>query len=72
MKSMVILEPQCEGGFTAFSPVFPGCVSEGETQDETLQNFLDALDGWMAVKTDLALAWPPKDRLPLQLMEVAL
>ena len=34
----VIIEPQPEGGYTAFVPKLPGCVSEGETYQETLDN----------------------------------
>lgn len=38
-----IIEPQEEGGFTAYIPKLPGCVSEGETYDETIKNIREAL-----------------------------
>ncbi len=39
----VIIEPQEEGGFTAYVPSLPGCVSQGETYGETLDNIKEAL-----------------------------
>lgn len=52
MKVKVIMEPQPEGGFTAYSAAFPGCVSEGETEEEATENFLDALEAWLEVKNE--------------------
>ena len=34
----VVLEPAEEGGFTVFAPGLRGCVSEGETVEEALEN----------------------------------
>ena len=56
MKVKVALEPQPEGGYSIFCPAFPGCVSEGDTRDEALENFRDALDGWLAAKMQLTEA----------------
>ena len=39
----VILEPQEEGGYTAYVPALPGCVSEGETYEGTLKNIHEAI-----------------------------
>jgi predicted RNase H-like HicB family nuclease len=52
MKVKVILESQPEGGYTVYCPAFPGCISEGETKREALENFLDALEAWLEVKTE--------------------
>jgi len=30
----VVFEPQEEGGYTAYVPDLPGCISEGETLEE--------------------------------------
>lgn len=38
----VVLEPAEEGGFTVFAPGLRGCVSEGETAEEALENIKDA------------------------------
>lgn len=45
----VIIEPQAEGGFTAYIPKLPGCVSEGETYDETIHNIKEALQLYLEV-----------------------
>ena len=45
----VIIEPQEEGGFTAYVPKLPGCVSEGETYQETLDNIREALELYLEV-----------------------
>lgn len=44
MKLRVIIHPAEEGGFRAEIPVFAGCVSEGETLQETLLNIKEAAD----------------------------
>jgi predicted RNase H-like HicB family nuclease len=58
MKINAILEAQPEGGFTAYIPALPGCVSEGETAKEAKKNLLDALGGYLTVanKRSLSLA----------------
>lgn len=53
MKIKVVLEPQPDGGYTVYCPAFPGCVSEGETKQEAIENFLDALEAWLAVKMEV-------------------
>ncbi|MFH0975701.1 MAG: type II toxin-antitoxin system HicB family antitoxin [Spirochaetota bacterium] len=40
----IIIEPQEEGGYTAYVPKLPGCVSEGDTYDETLANIKEAIE----------------------------
>jgi predicted RNase H-like HicB family nuclease len=43
MKLRVILEPSDEGGYTAIVPALPGCISEGETREEALDNIHEAI-----------------------------
>ena len=43
MKLKVILEKSDEGGYTAFVPSLPGCISEGNTRDEALVNIKEAV-----------------------------
>ena len=43
MKIKVILEPSDEGGFTVYAPSLPGCISEGETEDEALASIKEAI-----------------------------
>jgi predicted RNase H-like HicB family nuclease len=40
----VVLEPCEDGGFTASVPTIPGCISEGETIEETLTNIREAIE----------------------------
>ena len=40
----MIIEPQDEGGWSAYIPSLPGCVSEGETPDETISNIKEAAE----------------------------
>ena len=42
----VILEPSDEGGFTVYAPSLPGCVSQGETEEEALENIREAIVMW--------------------------
>lgn len=44
MKIRVILEKQKEGGFTVYVPSLPGCISQGETKKEALENIKEALE----------------------------
>jgi predicted RNase H-like HicB family nuclease len=44
MKLKVILEPSDEGGFTVYVPALPGCISEGNTMEEAMQNIREAID----------------------------
>jgi predicted RNase H-like HicB family nuclease len=44
MKLKVILEPSDEGGFTVYVPSLPGCISEGGTLEEALENIREAID----------------------------
>jgi len=58
MKINAVLEPQPEGGYTAYIPALPGCISEGETEGEAKKNLYDALEGYLLVanKRSLSLA----------------
>jgi predicted RNase H-like HicB family nuclease len=39
----VVLEPSEDGGFTVWVPSLPGCISEGETREEALDNIREAI-----------------------------
>lgn len=46
MKFAVILTPDLEdGGYTAECPAIPGCISEGDSVEETLCNIKEAIEG---------------------------
>ncbi len=48
MRLEVVLEPQEEGGYTVIVPALPGCISEGETKREAMENIKDAIKGYIA------------------------
>jgi len=44
MRFKVVLEESDEGGYTAYVPSLPGCISEGETKEEALKNIQEAIE----------------------------
>ena len=52
MKLQALIHPAEEGGFWAEVPALPGCVSEGETWNETLANIREAAEGWLEVSDE--------------------
>jgi len=44
MKIRVVLEASEEGGYTVYVPSLPGCISEGETEEEALGNIREAIE----------------------------
>lgn len=43
MKFTVILQPEDAGGYSVLCPAVPGCVSQGGTLEETLDNIREAI-----------------------------
>ncbi len=56
MKMKILVHPAEEGGFWAEAPALPGCVSEGETLEETLANIREAAEGWLEVAAERVTA----------------
>ena len=44
MKIRVVLETSEEGGYTVYVPSLPGCISEGDTEEEALVNIKEAIE----------------------------
>ena len=44
MKFKVVLEPAEEGGYTIYVPSLPGCISEGDSKEEALENIKEAIE----------------------------
>jgi len=59
MRFKVILEPCEEGGFTVYVPALPGCISEGDSEEEALRNIAEAIDLYLEAVED--------DRMPSEL-----
>jgi len=43
MRLRIVLEPSDEGGYTVIVPSLPGCISEGDSREEALQNVQEAI-----------------------------
>lgn len=52
MKLKILIHPAEEGGFWAEVPALSGCVSEGNTYEETLANIREAAEGWLEVAAE--------------------
>ena len=52
MELTIILEPQEEGGFTAYVPSLPGCISEGNTKEEAIKNIKEAVELYLEADTN--------------------
>jgi predicted RNase H-like HicB family nuclease len=44
MKYTVVLNREADGGFVASIPVLPGCVSQGNSREESLSNIREAME----------------------------
>ncbi len=44
----VILHPDEDGGYWVEVPSLPGCISQGDTKEEALENIKDAIEGYIA------------------------
>ncbi|MDI3548176.1 MAG: hypothetical protein PWR10_1828 [Halanaerobiales bacterium] len=43
MKTFVVLKPDEDGVFVVECPALPGCISQGKTKEEALQNIKEAI-----------------------------
>jgi len=44
MNLRIVFEKCDEGGYTVYVPSLPGCISEGESKDEALENIKEAIE----------------------------
>lgn len=51
MKVKAIIHQAEEGGFWAEVPALPGCVTQGETEEEVTSNLREAIELWLSVDT---------------------
>ena len=61
MEYTVILHPAEEGGYWTEVPVLQGCLSQGETVEDTLRNIKEAIESHLIALKAEGLQ-PPKDR----------
>jgi len=54
MKFPIIIEKDEEvGGYVVYCPTLKGCVSQGETEEEAIENIKDAIQTYLASLEDL-------------------
>ena len=49
MKLHVLIEKDETGYFVAEVPALPGCLSQGKTYEEAIDNIKEAIEGWLEV-----------------------
>ena len=49
MKFKVILEEAEEGGYIIYVPSLPGCVSQGESKEEAVENIIEAIEVYLDI-----------------------
>jgi predicted RNase H-like HicB family nuclease len=54
----VIVYPGEDGLWVAECPSLPGCVSQGETREQTIANIREAIDGYILALQDDKLPVP--------------
>ncbi len=57
MNIKVFLEKSADGGFTIIVPSLPGCISEGETKEQALENIREAIALYLeSVEDDVVIS----------------
>ncbi len=67
MQIKVVLEPSEDGGYTVYVPSLPGCISEGDTQEEAIANIHEAIALYLEPVED---DWILPDNVLVQEIEV--
>ncbi len=65
MNLKVILEPSEDGGYTAFVPALPGCISEGDTKDDAIKNIKEAIELYLEPVDDDMVCSRESEKLEL-------
>ncbi|RJQ44356.1 MAG: type II toxin-antitoxin system HicB family antitoxin [Nitrospiraceae bacterium] len=62
MKLKTIVHKAEEGGYWAEVPSIPGCLTQGDTWEELLQNIYEAIEACLSVDTE-AIELKPEDKV---------
>ena len=68
MEVKVILEEQEEGGYTIYVPSLSGCVSQGETIDEAIENIKEAISLFLEADENEVIIY--KDNAKTKIIEI--
>jgi predicted RNase H-like HicB family nuclease len=69
MKFRVLIEVDEDGIYVTQCPTLPGCVSQGKTREEAVENMKDAIHGYLVSLEKHGEAVPPP--ITEELVEVA-
>ena len=70
MKYRIIIEEDEDGAFVVGCPSLPGCISQGKTRKEAIENIQDAIRGYLeSLKKHDEPIPPPIDE---EIVEVAI
>ncbi len=47
MRFRTIIEQDEDGTYVVECPALPGCISQGKTREEALENIKDAIEGYL-------------------------
>ncbi len=64
----VILENAEDGWIVAECPALPGCVSQGKTQQEAIENIKEAITAWLWAEDQKALVDVPQQNGKQQIL----
>ena len=67
MKIKVFLQPSEEGGYTVIVPSLPGCISEGDTREEAIENIKEAIKLYLEPVDDDVSIIPAAEEIELSL-----
>ncbi|MDB9312487.1 type II toxin-antitoxin system HicB family antitoxin [Spirulina sp. CS-785/01] len=60
LKYPISLYPEADGGYTVAIPNLPGCITQGDTLEEALENINEARELWIET-----VYWSNKKTIPL-------
>lgn len=60
MRQVILIPDEESGGYTVEVPSLPGCISEGDTLEEALENIQDAIREYIASMVEHGEAVPPE------------
>ena len=67
---LAIIKPAEEGGYYAYCPLLPGCVSQGETYPETVKNIEDAIKGYIETMIECGDLLPWETKTPNYIVNI--
>lgn len=71
MHEVAPLPKEDGGGFVITFPDLPGCMSDGETIEETIANGRDAFIAWISATADMGKPIPMPAAKPVELIEAS-